>query len=86
MKDIIKDLIEKLEAERKQLYISSKTIKCRIINPDKFQADIVKRNNKISVEYFLNIGEAKCEKSVTDFIRDQNWQQMIIWQPHLLPL
>lgn len=48
MKDIIKDLIEKLEAERKQLYIGSKTIKCRIINPDKFQAGIVKRNNKIS--------------------------------------
>lgn len=48
MKDIIKDLIEKLEAERKQLYIGSKTIKCRIINPDKFQADIVKINNKIS--------------------------------------
>ena len=48
VKDIIKDLIEKLEAERKQLYIGSKTIKCRIINPDKFQADIVKRNNKIS--------------------------------------
>lgn len=62
----------KLEAERKQLYIGSKTIKCRIINPDKFQADIVKKNNKISDGYFLNIGEAKCEKSVTDFIRDQN--------------
>ena len=38
-----------------------------IINPDKFQAIIVDRNNKMSDKYFLNIGGAKVtfEKSVT---------------------
>ena len=30
-----------------------------IVNPDKFQAIIVNRNNKMSDEYFLNTGKAK---------------------------
>ena len=38
-----------------------------VVNPDKFQLIILNRNNRMSDEHFLNIGETKItsEKSVT---------------------
>lgn len=63
-KDTIKDLIEKLEAESKAA-IDWFKINEMIVNLDKFQAVIVNRNNKMSDECFLNIGEAKATSEIS---------------------
>ena len=52
-----KGLIEKLETENKTA-IDWFKINEMMVSPDKFQTIIVNRNNKMSNEYFLNIGES----------------------------
>ena len=57
-------MIEKLEAESKAA-IDWFKINEMIVNLDKFQAVIVNRNNKMSDEFFLNIGEAKATSEIS---------------------